>query len=194
MGATARGDRRIVGITGAPGAGKTTYAVGLVAGSDVPAAYLPMDGFHLADVTLTALGRLDRKGAPDTFDAWGYAALLARLRTETDHAVYAPGFERDLEQPVAAAVTVPSETAVIVTEGNYLLLDRPEWRAVRAQLDEVVFLVADDELRRRRLVARHVQFGKTPAEAEAWVARVDDANAALVAATRDRADRVVEIA
>ena len=194
MGATARGDRRIVGITGAPGAGKTTYAVGMVAGSDVPAAYLPMDGFHLADVTLTALGRLHRKGAPHTFDAGGDAALLARLRTETDHAVYAPGFERDLEQPVAAAVTVPSETAVVVTEGNYLLLDRPEWRAVRARLDEVVFLVADDDVRRRRRVARPVQSAKAPAAAEAWVARVDDANAALVAATRDRADRVVEIA
>jgi pantothenate kinase len=189
-----RGNRRIIGITGAPGVGKTTYAVRMVAGSAVPAAYVPMDGFHLADVTLAGLGRLDRKGAPDTFDAWGYAALLARLRTETDHAVYAPGFERDLEQPVAAAVTVPSETALIVTEGNYLLLDRPEWRAVRAQLDEVVLLVADDEVRRGRLIARHVQFGKTPAEAEAWVARVDDANAALVAATRERADRVVEIA
>ena len=194
MGATARGDRRIVGITGAPGAGKTTYAVGMVAGSDVPAAYLPMDGFHHADVTLTELGRLDRKGAPDTFDAWGYAALLARLRTETDHAVYAPGFERDLEQPVAAAVTVPSETAVVVTEGNYLLLDRPEWRAVRAKLYDVLFVVAYEVLGRGRVVARHVMFGKTRAGAEAWVARVDDANAALVAATRDRADRVVEIA
>ena len=186
--------RRIVGVAGAPGVGKTTYALRLVAESAAPAAYVPLDGFHLADVTLTALDRLDRKGAPDTFDAWGYAALLARLRTETDHAVYAPGFQRDLEQPIAGAVTVPRETALVVTEGNYLLLDRPEWRAVRDQLDEVAFLVADDEVRRRRLVARHVQFGKTEAEAEAWVARVDDANAALVAATRARADRVVEIA
>ena len=187
----AAGTRRIVGITGAPGVGKTTYAVGLVAASEVPAAYLPMDGFHLADVTLTALERLDRKGAPDTFDAWGYAALLARLRSETDHAVYSPGFERDLEQPIAGAIGVPPEAELVVTEGNYLLLDRPEWRAVRAQLDEVVFLVTDDDVRRRRLVARHVEFGKSLAEAEAWVARVDDANAALVAATIDRADRVV---
>lgn len=182
-----------MGVTGAPGVGKTTYAVGMVAASTEPAAYVPMDGFHLADVTLAALGRLDRKGAPETFDAWGYAALLARLRAETGHVVYAPGFERDLEQPIAGAVTVPPEAALVVTEGNYLLLDRPEWRAVRDQLDEVVFLVADDEVRRARLVARHVQFGKSPAEAESWVARVDEGNAALVAATRDRADRVVEI-
>ena len=184
--------RRIVGVTGAPGVGKTTYAAGMVAASAAPAAYVPMDGFHLADVTLAALGRLDRKGAPDTFDAWGYAALLARLRAETRHAVYAPGFERHLEQPIAGAVTVPPEAALVVTEGNYLLLDRPEWRAVRDRLDEVVFLVADDAVRRARLVARHVEFGKSPEEAEAWVARVDEGNAALVAATMDRADRVIE--
>jgi pantothenate kinase len=79
----------------------------------------------------------------------------------------------------------------VVTEGNYLLLDRPEWRAVRAELDEVVFLDCADDVRRPRLVARHVQFGKSPAEAEAWVIRVDDVNAALVQQSRGRADRVV---
>jgi pantothenate kinase len=189
----AGGARRILGITGAPGVGKTTYALAQVATSVVPAAYVPMDGFHLADVSLTALGRLDRKGAPDTFDAWGYAALLRRLRDERDHDVYAPGFERDLEQPIAGALAVSPEADLVVTEGNYLLLDRPEWRAVREQLDEVVHLVTDDDVRRRRLVARHVEFGKTPAEAEAWVARVDDANAAIVEAAAHRADRVVEL-
>ncbi len=189
----ARPKRRILGITGAPGVGKTTYALAQVSASGAPAAYVPMDGFHLADVALSALGRLDRKGAPDTFDAWGYAALLRRLRDERDHVVYAPGFERQLEQPIAGALAVPPDAQLVVTEGNYLLLDRPEWRYVREQLDEVVHLVTDDDVRRRRLVARHVEFGKTPAEAEAWVARVDDANAALVEAAAHRADRVVEL-
>ena len=189
----ARAKRRILGITGAPGVGKTTYALAQVSRSGALAAYVPMDGFHLADVTLTALGRLDRKGAPDTFDAWGYAALLRRLHDERDHVVYAPGFERHLEQPIAGAVAVPPEADLVVTEGNYLLLDRPEWRAVREQLDEVVHLVTDDDVRRRRLVTRHVEFGKTFAEAEAWVARVDDANAALVEAAAHRADRIVEL-
>jgi pantothenate kinase len=191
--AVARAKRRILGITGAPGVGKTTYALALVSTSGTPAAYVPMDGFHLADVTLTALGRLHRKGAQDTFDAWGYAALLRRLRDERDHVVYAPGFDRHLEQPIAGALAVSPDTQLVVTEGNYLLLDRPEWRAVREQLDEVVHLVTDEDLRRRRLVARHVEFGKTAAEAEAWVARVDDANAALVEAAAHRADRVVEL-
>jgi pantothenate kinase len=185
--------RRIIGIAGAPGAGKTTYAEGLVAESlqkGVPAEYVPMDGFHLADAALTALGLLDRKGAPETFDAWGYAALLRRLR-EADHVVWAPAFERTLEQPLAGAIAVSAEAEVVVTEGNYLLLDRPEWRAVRAALDEVWFLDCPDGLRRSRLVARHVEFGKSYAESEDWVVRVDDPNAASVVATRGRADRVV---
>jgi pantothenate kinase len=186
--------RRMIGIAGAPGAGKTTYAEHLVAASirdGVGAAYVPMDGFHLADVALAGLGILDRKGAPETFDAWGFAALLGRLRERPDHVVWAPGFERDLEQPLAGAIGVGPEPELVVTEGNYLLLDRPEWQAVRAELDEVWFLDCPDEVRRSRLVARHVEFGKSRAEAEAWVARVDDANAALVAESRARADRVV---
>ena len=182
--------RRILGLTGPPGAGKTTYAERLVAEAGVPAAYLPMDGFHLADAALRRLGLLDRKGAPETFDAWGYAALLRRVRTAHE-TVWAPGFERDLEQPLAGVIAIEPETELVVTEGNYLLLDRPEWRAVRAELDEVWFLDVQAAVRRPRLVARHAAYGKTPDEAEAWVARVDDANAALVLATRSAADRVV---
>ncbi|MCW2818261.1 MAG: nucleoside triphosphate hydrolase [Marmoricola sp.] len=181
----------MIGIAGAPGVGKTTYAVALTAHEG--GVHLPMDGFHLADGTLDRLGLRQRKGAPETFDAWGYAALLARLRSEPDHVVYAPAFERDLEQPLAGAVAVPPEARLVVTEGNYLLLDEPGWRAARAQLDEVWFLDEDEELRRSRLVARHVAFGKTPQEAAAWVASVDDANAALVARTRASADRVVDL-
>jgi pantothenate kinase len=186
--------RRILGIAGAPGAGKTTYAAGEVVRSEragVPATYVPMDGFHLADVGLTALGLLDRKGSPDTFDAWGYAALLRRLRERPEHVVWAPAFERILEQPLAGAIGVGPEPDLVVTEGNYLLLDRAEWRAVRGELDEVWFLDCSDHVRRTRLVARHVEFGKSLADAEAWVKRVDDANAALVAASRERADRVI---
>jgi pantothenate kinase len=183
--------RRIVGITGPPGVGKTTYAVGLAA--ELGGVHLPMDGFHLADVSLDRLGLRDRKGAPETFDAWGYAALLARLRAWPEEVVWAPAFERDLEQPLAGAIAVDPSAGVVVTEGNYLLLDRPEWRAVRAQLDEVWFLDQDDDLRRERLVERHVHFGKTLEEARTWVSRVDDANAALVAQTKAQADRVVDL-
>lgn len=185
-----------MGIAGAPGAGKSTFAQACVTWAREAGrspASVPMDGFHLADVTLAGLGLLDRKGAPETFDAWGYAALLARLRARPPEIVYAPGFERDLEQPIAAAVAVPPERDLVVTEGNYLLLDRPEWRAVRDRLDAVWFVHLDDAVRRERLVARHVAFGKTPDAAREWLDRVDEPNAGAVAATRDRADLVLDL-
>jgi pantothenate kinase len=159
-------------------------------------AHVPMDGFHLADVELERLGRRDRKGAPDTFDAAGYAALLRRLREDADgeDIVYAPGFERDLEQPLAGAVPVPPTARLVVTEGNYLLLDTGAWARVRPQLDEVWFCALDETERIRRLVARHEQFGKAHAEAVAWVHRTDQRNAELVEATWERADLVVPVA
>ena len=188
--------RAVLGIAGAPGAGKTTLAEGLVAGvrqarGQEWVAHVPMDGFHLADVQLDRLGARSRKGAPDTFDAQGYAALLRRLVDEPDSWVYAPGFERGLEQPIAAAMVVPPEARLVVTEGNYLLLDEPRWQRARDAVAEVWFVTVDDDLRRDRLVQRHVDFGKTPEAARAWVGQTDEANAALVAAAASRADRSV---
>lgn len=185
--------RRLIGIAGEPGAGKSLLAATLVELVGPRAAAVPLDGFHLSDSELERQGLRDRKGAPETFDAWGYAALLGRLRARPPHTVYAPGFERVLEQPLAAAVAVAPEVEVVVTEGNYLLLDRPEWRAARSELDEVWFVQVDRVLRLDRLVARHETFGKRQAEARLWVERVDEPNARQVAATGSRADLVVEV-
>lgn len=188
--------RAVLGIAGAPGAGKTTLAEALVEGvgrarGEEWVAHVPMDGFHLSDVQLDRLGSRSRKGAPDTFDAEGYAALLRRLVDEPDLPVYAPGFERTLEQPIAAAVVVPPAARLVVTEGNYLLLDEPPWHRARAGLSEAWFVIVDDDLRRDRLVQRHIDFGKAPHDARTWVGETDEANAVLVASTADRADCVV---
>ncbi|MFJ1597578.1 nucleoside/nucleotide kinase family protein [Streptomyces sp. NPDC088261] len=186
------GQRRVLGIAGPPGVGKSTLAALLVERLGGLAVLVPMDGFHLAGAELDRLGRADRKGAPDTFDATGYAALLARLRTpEPGAVVYAPAFDRSLEEPIAGSLPVPPEIPLVVTEGNYLLHDEGPWAAVRPLLDEVWFLDLDPEVRVRRLVDRHVRFGKERGYAERWVRDSDEANARLVARGRGRADLVV---
>ena len=189
------GGRRILGLVGPPAAGKSTLAAQVVEALGPDRAVLvPMDGFHLADVELRRLGIQDRKGAPHTFDAHGYAALLRRLRAPREgETVYAPGFDRELDQPVAGSVPVPPEVPLVVTEGNYLLLDDPAWRPVRPLLDACWWVSLDEEVRLRRLIDRHVRYGKPPAEAESWVLRSDEPNARLVAASREAADLIVEL-
>jgi pantothenate kinase len=186
------GRRALLGLAGAPGAGKSTLAAALVEALGGQAVLVPMDGFHLADPELDRLGRRDRKGAPDTFDAAGYVHLLRRLRARSDDVVYAPVFVRSQEQAVAGALAVPREVPLVVTEGNYLLADGG-FSPVRELLDQTWFVDVDPVLRRQRLVARHVRHGRTPEQAEQWVASSDDFNAQLVDATRDRADLVVHL-
>ena len=180
-------ERRIIGIVGAPGSGKSTLAARLADDDPDHTIVVPMDGFHLAQVELERLGRADRKGAPDTFDAHGYADLLERIRSTSDRIVYAPAFDRHLEEPIANAIAVEPNHRRVIAEGNYLLLDRGGWERVAPLLDECRFLDIDDELRRERLIARHVEHGRTAADAEAWVRAVDEPNAALIHAMRHRA-------
>lgn len=186
-----RPGRQIIGIAGPPGAGKSTLATRLSGILGREAAVVPMDGFHLADAALDVLELREWKGRLDTFDGHGYVALLRRLRDETDHDVYAPAFERELEQPLAGAICVPPSTRMVITDGNYLLVDTAPWSAVSDVADEIWFCAHDDEDRRHRLIDRHVRFGKSRDEALAWVERVDDPNALLVESTRTRATLVV---
>lgn len=183
--------RHILGVAGAPGSGKSTVAASVAAHLGDGAVVVPMDGFHLTDEELARLGRADRKGAPDTFDVAGYVHLLRRLHEETDHTVYAPEFDRSRESSVAGAIAVRPEHRLVVTEGNYLLLDAPQWREIRELLDDAWFIQLDDDTRLERLVGRHVAHGRTLEAATEWVHRSDETNARLVAATIDRADVVL---
>lgn len=185
----AAGRRFMLGLVGPPGAGKSTLAAALQAAWPEASQVVPMDGFHLSNVELMRLNRAGRKGAPDTFDVAGFAALLHRLRGQAPgEIVYAPEFRREIDEPVAGAIALRHDTRLLIVEGNYLLLDDEPWARVAALLDEVWFMDVDDVLRRQRLAARHQAFGRTALAAAAWVEQTDEPNARRIAACRHRAD------
>lgn len=189
------GTRYLLGVAGSPGGGKTTLAKALVERindqNPGTAAYLPMDGFHLANSTLDRLGIHDRKGAIDTFDGWGFLALLDRVRTETDQVVYAPSFQRAVDEGVAGEIAIEPTAMIVVVEGNYLLADQDPWSQVRARLDAAWFCSTPAEEREARLIDRHTRHGRTLEAATAWAREVDGANAALIEASRVHADLVI---
>ena len=152
-----------------------------------------MGGFHLAQAELVRLGRADRKGAPDTFDVAGFVALLARLRWQADDVVYAPVFDRHLEEPVAGAIPVDPRVPLVVVEGNYLLHGDGRWALVAPLLDECWYVETDEDIRLQRLVERHVAHGKAPDAARDWALGPDQRNAELIVANRWRADLVVRL-
>jgi pantothenate kinase len=187
------GQRRILGIAGAPGSGKSTVAEILDAALGEDSALVGLDGFHLANAELHRLNRHDRKGAPETFDAAGYVNLLRRLRTRDEPIVYAPLFDRSLEESIAGAVAIPRRVPLIVTEGNYLLVEAPEWGQVLGLLDECWYVDPGEEVRLERLVARHRYYGRSDEQAHERSYGSDQRNAELIAPTRQRASRIIRV-
>jgi pantothenate kinase len=197
LAAEAGGRRVILGLAGPPGAGKSTLAATIVATGralrgDDWAAGLPMDGYHLSNAQLKRLGLLDRKGAPATFDADGYAAMLARVAADDGRDIYVPDYDRVVHhEPIAARLLIPSAARLVVTEGNYLALDAPQWRAARRHIDRLWYVEARDELRESRLVARQLAGGRDERSARDWVSRSDRPNGELVKASKASADLVI---
>lgn len=186
---TATPSRRILGIAGEPGAGKSTIAAEVAA--RLGAALLPMDGYHLPQARLVQLGRRDRMGAPDTFDVQCFLATLRALRG--DVTVTAPGFDRETEEAVPDSIVIPPSAATVIVEGNYLLLDSGGWGEAAGQFDETFFVEVDRGIRLSRLMARHERFGKTAEQARAWSLGPDEANALVIAATAPRADHAIRL-
>ncbi|WP_350274006.1 nucleoside/nucleotide kinase family protein [Kribbella sp. HUAS MG21] len=189
-----RGRRQLLGITGAPAAGKSTYAEQLAAklladGHQV--ALVPMDGYHLAQSVLEELGIADVKGAPHTFDGHGFVAMLRRLKQAPDEQLWAPRFDRGIEDSIAASIGVAPEVTLVLTEGNYLLLDESPWSAVRELLDQCWYVEVPEELRHERLEARHRRFGRSPEEARERTYGSDERNAQLIAAGASAADAII---
>jgi pantothenate kinase len=192
--ARGRQGRTIVGICGPPAAGKSTLSSALSAAlnlrDDLSSAAVPMDGFHLSNVELERLGLSDRKGAPETFDAAGFVHLLRRLRAGED-LVYAPSYSRTLHESIGGVIPIAADVRVIVVEGNYLLLDHGPWASVRGLVDLVLYLDAPDAVRQESLLRRQLAKGLDRPQAEDWVHRSDERNAAVIAGTRDRADLIL---
>ena len=190
------GRRAILGITGAPAAGKSTYAEQLTAeliGLGHQVALVPMDGYHLAQAALEELGLAAVKGAPHTFDGYGFVALLDRLKKSPEETIWAPRFDRDLEDSIAASIPVAPEVSLVITEGNYLLLDSMPWATARELLDDVWYIDLSDDIRHERLEARHRRYGRSPAEAHERTYGSDEANAQLIASTQPAADAILHL-
>ena len=188
------GRRYLIGLTGPPGSGKSTLAAGLVELLRPSPPVIPMDGFHLATAEIEGRGLGDRKGSPETFDPWGFVDLVTQIaRQAHDGMVYAPKFDRDIEEPIAGVIPVGPADGLVIVEGNYLLFGEAPWTRIRPALDLCAYLELGDAIRRSRLVDRHVRYGKPRLEAERFVRNSDEKNAQLVKATRDCADVIVRM-
>lgn len=189
-------DRRaLLGICGLPGAGKSTLADALLAElaelRPGQVGHVGMDAFHLADAVLVRHGTRDVKGAPHTFDAAGYAALLARAAGEADRTVYAPVFHREIEDSIAQESEIGATCRLVITEGNYLLLTDAPWDELRDVLDEIWLVDVDEDVRLERMVARHERYGRSRAEAIERTYGSDLVNADLVRARSAQPDLIV---
>ncbi|TFB75869.1 nucleoside/nucleotide kinase family protein [Cryobacterium glaciale] len=187
------GARQLIGIVGAPGTGKSTFAQYLAdqLGND-ECVVVPMDGFHLANTIIEGTPLQSRKGAIDTFDAGGYLSLLRRLKERDEPVVYAPSYRRGLEEAIGASIAIPKSVAFVITEGNYLLSDIDPWNRVREFLSETWFVDTPREVRIGRLIERHVAFGKDLEAATAWAEGPDEANARYIETTKIHANRIIE--
>lgn len=188
----AAGSKRfIVAIAGAPGAGKSTVAEQLAALlPENSAAVVPMDGFHYDNVVLEQLGLRHRKGAPETFDLPGFAALLKRIRADEDD-IAIPVFDRSVELSRAAAALIGRDRKFILVEGNYLLLDEAPWSALAPLFDFTIFLDVPREELERRLLQRWRDHGRSEQEGRDWVASNDMPNVDRVLARRRAPDLVI---
>ena len=189
---TGASTRKIIGIFGKPGSGKSTLSKFLLKGMDPTLiSVVPMDGFHLSNKVLKELGKSDRKGAQDTFDVKGFTTLIARIKSDGADPIYYPVFDRSIEESIAAQGVVYPSTRVVIVEGNYLMHDKDGWQEIAPLLDQSWYAYLDEDIRISRLISRHIAFGKDPESAKAWAKGSDQVNAELIETGVARCDFLI---
>ncbi len=200
LAAIARAPRRdgplLAGIAGPPGSGKSTLARKVVDNLDTGernppmAALVPMDGFHLDNEALDALGLRAVKGAPETFDAAGFVSLVRKLREPAEDIRY-PLFDRAADRTLPDAGLFRAGTPICVVEGNYLLLPDSPWAALAPLFDVSVMIATPTDVLEDRLIQRWLDHG-LPRDAARRRARGNDmTNARRVLESSATADLVL---
>lgn len=191
-------DRYLVGVVGYPGAGKSTFAAQLVEainhlrGFEI-AVVVPMDGYHYSNEELDRRGLRPLKGIPDTFDAEGFVRLISELKACCDKSIYCPLFDRSIEASIENEIEVKGEHKIVVSEGNYFLLDREPWKQLPDLFDEIWFINSSLEIILPRLLERHKACGRDEAGTRAKIESTDFPNAKLIEGTRSRATRIIDL-
>jgi len=187
--------RELIAIAGPPASGKSTLAAKLCeqinATHDTsPAVVFPMDGYHLDNILLDAMQARARKGAPHTFDVEGFAHTLRRV-AESPNEVVVPVFDRELDIARAGGIRIQKHHTVVLVEGNYLLLDKPQWRELSATFNYTIYVDVEETTLKNRLTQRWIDHGMSLAAAESRAESNDLPNARLVASARLEADHVL---
>ncbi|MBL4810947.1 MAG: sugar transporter [Rhodobacteraceae bacterium] len=155
-----RQGRILLAIAGAPASGKSTLAEELARRLNrqrCHAVTVSMDGFHLDNRVLDACGLKRRKGAPETFDVYGFSHLIRRMHAGEE--VIAPSFDRARDIAIAGAQVVPADCPVVIIEGNYLLFDEPVWSDLAQLWDIAAWMDVPMEDIRARLIQRWLSQG-----------------------------------
>lgn len=185
--------RMIVFLAAPPGTGKST----LVAfweylasrETDLPAIQaLPMDGFHHYNNFLAENNLKKFKGAPQTFDVHKLCQALHELYKPV---CYWPKYDRNLHDPIENAILV--EAPLVIVEGNWLLLNQPEWQSLRAFCDVSIFISASQEMLSERLINRKMRGGLTREQATAFFHTTDGPNVLNVLENSQSADMKMEM-
>ena len=185
------GKRMMIGVAGPPAAGKSTLAELLVdrlnESADTNAALVPMDGYHLDNEALDALNLRERKGAPQTFDADGFVALVSQISGSSDAVSYAT-FDRTNDRTVPNSASVAANTDIVVVEGNYLLLNTEPWSQLKALFDLSIFIRPSIKTLEERLIQRWLSYGFEQEAAEKKALSNDIPNARTILDQSSQAD------